>query len=155
MYKSGCVVGAITFFLALGITLVLPFCVPCLALLVGLGAGYLAGVIDKPNLRPVALKNGTIAGAISGAGALIGELTGAVINGFLVGPENAMQIVRSIGLPAIPTMTPELYWISNIGINFCIGLFSVAVMAGLGLLGGMLWWSSHASKATIPPPELN
>ena len=63
MYKSGLIVGIVTLLLALGTTLVFPFCVPCLALLVGLAAGYLAGVFEKPVSLEAARKNGAIAGS--------------------------------------------------------------------------------------------
>jgi hypothetical protein len=152
MIKSGLIVGVITLFLALGITLILPFCVPCLALLVGLAAGYLAGVIDKPGIRPDALKHGAIAGALAGAGGLLGEIIGAVINGLMIGPANAVDVIRSLGLPSVPTLTPQMYWVSNIGVNACVGLFSVAVMAALGVVGGMIWWGSHNSQNSVIPP---
>ena len=49
MTKSGLIFGAVTL-LAAGLTGVisLQICAPCLALFLGLGAGYLAGVFDKP-----------------------------------------------------------------------------------------------------------
>jgi hypothetical protein len=151
MYKSGLIVGIITLLLALGTTLVFPFCVPCLALLVGLAAGYLAGVFEKPVSLDAARKNGAIAGAIGGAGALLGQIIGAVINGYLVGPQNALQILQSFGFSTSPFMTPQFYWISTIGGNCCIGLISVLLMAGMGLLGGLLWWSITGSKSATPP----
>jgi hypothetical protein len=152
MYKSGLIVGIVTLLLALGTTLVFPFCVPCLALLVGLAAGYLAGVFEKPGSLEAARKNGAIAGAIGGAGALLGQIIGAAINGYMVGPENALQILQNFGFPTSTYMTPQLYWASTIGGNCCIGLISVLIMAGMGLLGGLLWWSTAGSKSATPPP---
>lgn len=48
MLKSGLIVGVVMIVLAIGSTLISPLCAPCVALLAGLGAGYLACVFDRP-----------------------------------------------------------------------------------------------------------
>ena len=153
MYRSGLIVGGVSLLLALGVTLLTPCCVPVLALLLGLGAGYLAGVFDKPASRDTARKNGAIAGAIGGMGALLGEMIGAVINANLVGPAQVAQMMQNLGLPTAPGMlTPHFYWTSVIGLNFCLGALAVLVMAGLGLLGGQLWYGRFTANPSPRPP---
>jgi hypothetical protein len=70
MLKSGLIVGAVMLVLSLGGSLITPLCVPCLALIVGIGAGYLAGTFDKPLASGASAQVGAGAGAIAGVGAL-------------------------------------------------------------------------------------
>jgi hypothetical protein len=151
MLKSGWIAAAVSLLLALGVTLVLPYCVPCLALLLGLGAGYLAGVFDRPALKAAAVRSGTLAGLIGGAGVVIGQMGATLINGFSVGPQGMMDLYNTLGItPGVP-VTPQFYWVSLIGGNGCLALVSVGLMAGLGALGGLLWWQVSGQKL-IPPP---
>jgi hypothetical protein len=141
MLKSGLIAGAVTFILALGFTLLSPLCVPCLALFLGLGAGYLAGVFDKPLDNGSSAKSGAGAGALGGVGAIIGQMVGALLNAVIVGPEKAAEMLEQLGLPvATPGGFGSGYWIGVIGSGCCFGLLDVALMAGLGALGGLLWW---------------
>ena len=153
MYKSGLIFGGIMLVVALGVTLVLPYCVPCAALLLGLAAGYVAGVFGKPPGQPVATRSGAIAGAIAGAGVIIGEMIGAIINAVAVGPEKIAQLMQTLGISLGTSMTTGEYWAAQLGVNFCLSLISVVLMAGLGALGGLLWWNATGKKQAVPPPS--
>ena len=150
MYKSGLIFGAVMFIAALVITLFVPYCVPCVALLIGLAAGYVAGVFGKPIDQPGATRSGAIAGAVAGGGVILGEMIGAVINAVMVGPEKITQILQQFGFPSTQ-MTSGEYWAAQLGINCVIALVSVALMAGLGALGGLIWWSATGKKEVLPP----
>ncbi len=152
MVKSGLIFGGVMILGALGVTLLVPYCVPCAALLLGLAAGYAAGAFEKPGEQPRAVRAGALAGLIAGAGGVIGEMLGAVINGFTVGPERAIQILQGLGIQTGVTMTQTSYWASQVGINCCISLLSAAIMAGVGALGGLIWWSAQGKKAGMTPP---
>ncbi len=152
MYKSGLIFGAVMFVVALVVTLILPYCVPCVALLIGLAAGYVAAVWAKPPDQPLATRSGAIAGAIAGAGVIIGEMVGALINAASVGPERMTQLLQQLGITMPVQLSPAEYWAAQLGINLCIALFSVALMAGLGALGGLLWWNANKNKLVAPPP---
>jgi len=158
MLKSGLILGVVALLLAIGAALLSPLCVPCLTLLLGLGAGYLAGAFDKPSEKRGSTKSGAIAGAIGGAGALIGQAVGAVINSQLVGPGGAIQLIRQLGIQlpsgATPADIATGYWGGVIGSTCCLGLFDVALMAGLGALGGLLWWQMSGSKRSGLPPSI-
>ena len=158
MLKSGLILGVVALLLAIGAALLSPLCVPCLTLLLGLGAGYLAGAFDKPSEKRGSTKSGAIAGAIGGAGALIGQAVGAVINSQLVGPGGAIQLIRQLGIQLPSGTTPADiatgYWGGVIGSTCCLGLFDVALMAGLGALGGLLWWQVAGSKRSVLPPSI-
>ena len=141
MLKSGLIAGGVTFVLALGFTLLSPLCVPCLAFFLGLGAGYLAGVFEKPLDNGSSAKSGAVAGAIGGVGAIIGQMGGALLNAVIVGPEKAVKLVEQLGIPvATSNDFGAAYWVGIIGSGCCFGLLDVALMAGLGALGGLLWW---------------
>lgn len=148
MLKSGLIAGAVTFILALGFALLSPLCVPCLALFLGLGAGFLAGVFDKPLDNGSSAKSGAGAGAIGGIGAIIGQMVGAVLNSIIIGPEGAAELMQQLGLPAAdPNNLGASYWVGVIGGGCCFGLLDVALMAGLGALGGLLWWQISGKQS--------
>ena len=151
MLKSGLIFGAIATLLSVVAALVSPLCVPCLAIFLGLGAGYLAGVFDKPIDNGGASRAGALGGLISGIGALLGQLIGAGINGAIVGPENASRIIEQLGLPNAGGDFSTSYWCGLIGGGCCLGIFDIALMAGLGALGGLLWWQISGKKALVVP----
>ncbi len=111
----------------------------------GVFAGYLAGIQEKPKNEGVSAKIGAGAGAIGGVGAMLGQFIGAAINVKLVGPEGALDLLRQFNIPtgsdiAIP------YWSGVVGSACCFGLLNILLMAGLGALGGYLWLQMNGSK---------
>jgi len=157
MFRSGLIIGIIALLLAIGSALLSPLCVPCLALLLGLGAGYLAGTFDKPSDQRGAARVGVIAGALSSIGALAGQSIGALINSQLVRPADALELLRQFGMQVPLGTTPaefaRIFGASMIISTFCLGLFDIFLMAGLGTLGGLLWWQVSGSKRVVLPPS--
>ena len=152
MKKSALISAGIAFvFAAGGSILISPVCVPCLMLVVGLMAGYLAGVFDKPAENKQATKSGALAGLLGGIAALAGQSVGAVANGVLLGPIKTLEVVHQMGLPVgSPAMFREIYWPVLIGMAVCVGLINLAIMAGMGAVGGILWWQVSGKKAGQP-----
>jgi hypothetical protein len=146
MLKSGLIIGVVMLVLTIGVALITPLCVPCLALLAGAGAGYLASVFDKPSASGASAQTGAGAGAIGGVGALIGHLAGGVANVILVGPEGAADLLQGLGLPT--SSAPTGYYAGTIGGTCCFGLVEVLLMAGLGALGGLLWYQIAGKNVT-------
>lgn len=147
MLKSGLIIGVVMLVLTIGVALITPLCVPCLALLAGAGAGYLAGVFDKPSASGASAQTGAGAGAIGGIGALIGHLAGGAANVILVGPEGAANLLQGLGLPT--SIDPTTYYAGAIGGACCFGLVEVLLMAGLGALGGLLWYQITGKNVTM------
>ena len=141
MKKSGFVIGGIAIVFSFALTLLSPFLLPCITPILGIAAGYLAGAFDGYLERPVALRSGAKAAAIAGVGMFLGQVMGAVINGVLVGPEGAAQVLSSFGVATggIGQMS-GIYWISLIVSTGCISLFNIGLMAALGALGVFIWW---------------
>ncbi len=137
MIKAGLILGAVMLVLGIGGSLLSPLCVPCLAVIAGVGAGYLAGVFDKPLTSGGGAKVGAIAGAIGGAGALLGQIIGGILNSMLVDPQTVIDMLEQLGLPA--AYDSSFVQLSQIGGGICFGLLDIVLMAGLGALGGILW----------------
>lgn len=147
MVKSGLIVGAGSFVLALAAgAFVSPLCGLCIGLLGGLAAGYAAGVFDRPAESSSASKSGTGAGAIAGLGVLLGLTIAGVVNSFRFSPQEVADLMQVFGLPV--SGDPTVYYAGLIAGPFCTGLFNVALMAGVGALGGMLWHQTGGKSNT-------
>ncbi len=145
MIKAGLIAAAVALILAIGGSLLLALCVPCISLFLGIGAGYLACHYEPAGDGGSAAKSGAIAGAIGGVGALLGQAIGAVINGVMTGPEVALDFGRQLGID-MPLDAGGLggYWVGVIGAGCCMGFLDLLLMAGLGAVGGLLWWQFTA-----------
>ena len=153
MKKSALIFALVAFVLIIGVSLITPLCTPCMAILVGAAAGYLAGVFDKPITKPAAVKAGALAGLLAGIGAILGQIVGSIINSATVGPEGAEQLMRQFGLNTGGDYATS-YWIAMVASTICFGLLNLAIMAGMGALGGMLWNSFNNKTVTPPPPPV-
>ena len=147
MRKAGLIVGCVALVLGLGAALLSPICVPCLSPLLGLLAGYLAGNYDKALEQRQAIKSGALGGLLAGIGLLAGQVIGAIINVTVVGPMGTARILYQMGIPAgSPARIAEIYWPTVIIFTTCLTILDVALMAGIGLLGGLLWWQINGKK---------
>ncbi len=156
MLRSGLILGGVMLVLGGGLAFFFPLCVPCLALLAGVGAGYLAGLWDRPGDNSRSIQRGAGAGAIGGVGALLGHLIGGLASAAWVGPEGAADMMRQLGLDlGSGTDVGGLgYYFGATLTGCCFGLFEVVLMAGLGALGGLLWWQITGKNqlgGTTPP----
>jgi hypothetical protein len=152
MYKSGIILGVVALVVAFGLTLLSPICTPCGALFLGLGAGYLAGVFEKPLSNGATAKSGAIAGGIGGIGALLGQFIGAAVNVMVLGPEGTSQLMQQMGVDVGSNQAAATsgYWIGVVGSAACVGILNIALMAGLGALGGLLWWQITGKNTAGP-----
>lgn len=153
MIKSGLIVGGVMLLLSLGVGLVSPLCSICVAVLAGLGAGYLANVYENPAFGSGAPARGAGAGAIAGAIAILGQIIAAVINSSQIDPALFTQMFGDQGLT--DEQLQVYLTIGQYGGAFCIGLLNLALMAGLGALGGVLWRQRHNNQMNppmTPPP---
>ncbi len=154
MVRSGLIVGALALIVAAGATLLSPICVPCFAVFLGLGAGYLAGVFDKPPTNAATSKVGAIGGAIGGVGAIIGQVIGAIINSAIMGPEGLQKVYQAFGVPTSGLDLNQTYWIGVVGGTLCFSVLDILAMAGFGAVGGLLWWQSTGKNANNPPAPI-
>ncbi len=142
MVRAGLMLGALALLVSAGATLISPVCAPCVAIFLGLGAGYLASVFDKPTTSAATSKSGAIGGAIGGVGAILGQILGAIINSTIVGPQNLQAIYEKLGVPTSGMNLAQTYWIGMVGGTVCFSVLDVLVMAGFGAVGGLLWWQA-------------
>ena len=158
MKKSALIFGGIAFLLSVGAVLLTPvLALCCIAPFMGLAAGYVAGVFDKPVSSGASSKTGAISGALAGIGAALGQIIGTVLNAFIVGPERAAEFMRNLGVPTSGgSGFASGYWLGMVGGTACFSLLDVLLMAGLGALGGLLWWAISRRKWVLgePPPSV-
>ena len=151
MVKSGLIFGAISFVLVLGsAVLITPFCAPCLGLIFGLAAGYLACVSDKPISSGEGVREGAVAGAIAGSLGFLGGMIGGVINGALLNPSILQAIYNTLGMPNINIDQTTVRIMQLVGAA-CIGLFNIGWMVILGVAGGALWYQITGKQTMLPP----
>lgn len=126
-------------------------CVPCLALVLGAAAGYLACRWREPATEGQSARLGGASGAVSGLGALAGHVVGGLIGAVRLGPVGAASqldsIARSLGVtvPQAPVSVTS-YYASALGSSACCGVFEVFVMAATGALAGVIWYRQARGK---------
>jgi len=139
MIKAGLFGAVVGFIYVMSVTLVSPFCTLCITPLLGLGVGYLASRIDKPFKLETSLSSGGVAGGMTGCGALIGQMLAAVVNGILVTNwQELPNFVKELGLTQFPD-TGE-YWQTTLIANSFCSVLNLALIAGLGIVGGLIWF---------------
>jgi hypothetical protein len=150
MVRSGLIVGGIMLLLVLGASLLTPFCSVCLAIPAGLLAGYLANVFERPGAGAASMAGpvarGAIAGAIAGALAILGQFIGAVINASSIDPAVLSRVF------GVDNLTQQSLWLFQLLGAFCIGLLNLALMAGLGAAGALIWQQIQSRQAPPAPP---
>ncbi len=159
MVRSGLILGGVMLVVGGFLAFLFPLCVPCLALVVGAGAGYLAGQWERPGDNSRAIQRGAGSGAIAGVGAWLGHIFGGLGSAAFVGPEGSVEMLRNLGvdLGAAGAVDPTMYYVSATLTGCCFGLVEVALMAGLGAVGGILWWNmtgKNQGGAAPTPPSL-
>ena len=150
MLKAGLVGAGVSFVLALIAAVMTPCCNPCVAILLGLGVGALAATWERTATSETSAGAGAKAGAIASAGGLIGQMLGAVANGFIVGPSGAAEIYRRLDIQ-VP-MTTQNYWAYNLGGNCLCAVVNFALGAALGAVGGLLWYQLSGKNQPAASP---
>jgi hypothetical protein len=150
MTKSGLIFGAAAFVLILGSAIILtPLCAPCLGLIFGIAAGYVACVFDKPTNSSDCIRKGGIAAAITAGVGFFGSLIGGAINGVIVTPATVESIARSLYITNF-NLTQAQILAYQLILGVLVGVFDVVWMGVLGIAGGTLWYQAVGKKLTIP-----
>ena len=80
---------------------------------------------------------------------MLGQIIGGVINSFMGSPQDYAVMMEQLGMP----FNEAGYWAGRVASVCCGGIFDVLLMAGLGALGGLLWWQfsgkNSANSAVI------
>jgi hypothetical protein len=151
MIKAGLLGAILGFIYVMGITLISPFCTLCIAPLLGIGVGYLAGYIDKPLKLEASLSSGGIAGGMTGFAALLGQMLAAVVNAILVTNwQELLNFVRDLGIVQVPTSVE--YWQMTLTTNSFCSLLNLLLIAGLGIVGGLIWFQRQNKQALPAAP---
>ena len=156
MRRSTWIAGLVGFVAALlGGAVGWQICLPCLGLVLGAGAGYLACRVQAPADQPSATRVGAMAGGLAGAVTLLGSVIGGLGGAAILGPAGAqaeMQtIAKSLGV-AVPLtpLSPITYYGAALASSACCGAAVVFIMALLGALAGMVWF--RQTRGDVPRP---
>ena len=133
-------------------------CSPLAAVAIGLIAGGLCVYFEKPADSEKAAVRGAIAGAIAGVAALVGQTIGGTIIALIVGAGQTPVACIPLLCDQASAPTSQTSWVIGSFFSSCFcGLMLLAAMAGLGALGGMVWFRYTQNKKNNPPsdPGLN
>ncbi len=154
MYKSGLIFGAGMFFLVLFVSVVTsPFCGLCIAVLLGLASGFVAGAFDKPSSSAEATKKGAVAGAITGVMGIAANLIAAVLAGIFYQSNQSVYVSLC---PGTELPDPNVFWVVELGLGVCTAIVNVVLTTGLGVAGSAIWFSTAGKKTSgkLPPTGL-
>jgi hypothetical protein len=150
MIKAGLIGAGIGFVYVMALTLLSPLCTLCLTPLLGVAVGYITGSFDKPVRPEVAVSKGTIAGGIAGAGVVLGQILAALVNGVLVTNSQELPLLmREFGLSETLIINGADYWQTTLAFNSVCSMFNLALIVGLGAVGGVMWLQRHKNRASL------
>jgi hypothetical protein len=150
--KFGLIVGGLAMLVVIPVAALFGICVPLIAAIAGAAAGYLAVSSDKTLPKADGVKTGAMAGGISGACTLIGQVIGGVAVMVIVqvtGTKLAFGSVPSASSEPIELIT---YYAAGVGTVCCLGIVGLALGAGAGALAGLLVSRKGSTPAATPPP---
>jgi hypothetical protein len=128
---------------------------PFAAVLLGLAAGALCVYFEKPLQKDRAMKRGATAGAIAGLAALPAQLLGEIVVALALAGSGKVDI-SLFGLPAASATVDLWNWALNALFAASLyGLTAAAIMAGMGALGGALWFRVYRKQKPEPGTEAN
>jgi hypothetical protein len=158
MTKSGVIMAPITLILVALTALLNSLCCVCsplAAAALGLVAGGLCVYFEKPADAEKSMVRGAITGLIAGGAALIGETVGGTIILLIVGAGQT-PVACLPGLCELASApTSQTSWVLSSFFSSCFcGLVLLPIMAGMGALGGRLWFGYTHKKTNNPPPTI-
>jgi hypothetical protein len=154
MIRSAVILGAISFIYMLVANVAMVPCAPCLAVILGLLAGALAAIFDKPQNVNKAATSGALAGLLAGIGAVAGNTAGLLLRTFVVfTPQTITDMLTQMTGVSYTATEANLYSLIPV---CCCAVTDIALMAGMGALGGYLWhrYQSGKNAAAAKPPAL-
>lgn len=150
MIKAGLLGAVFGFIYTMAITLFSPFCTVCFTPLLGLGVGYLAGWADTPASFEASLRRSAVAGGITGLAVIVGQMAATLVNGVLVtNAEQLPKMLEEFGLGQFAVIDSTQYWQTTIIANSICSVLNLVIVAGLGALGGLIWFQRHHKTASV------
>jgi MFS family permease len=144
MIRAGLVGAVIAIIYVMATSLIYPACSLCLAPLLGIGTGYLAGWFGQSVRTESGLITGIVAGVLTGLGAITGQILGAIVNAVLVTNFEALPVLMTdLGFPQLATIDSSEYWRTLILFNSFCGALNLAIIIGGAVFGNMLWARHH------------
>jgi hypothetical protein len=146
--------AAVTFLSSLTLGVLLAICVPFLGMVWGAAAGILTVTWSKSVAGELSAmtRAGARAGLLAGVGGVLGLVLGMWIQYTQLGGQEAgvffaEELSREFDLPLTTGAAFEAQqWIGFYLVSFCLGLLTLALLAGAGALAARLW----AGRAATP-----
>jgi hypothetical protein len=158
MAKSSVIIAPITFVVVIICALlnnIFCVCSPIAAVVLGLAAGGLCVYFEKPADAEKAAVRGGIAGAISGLVALVAQtISETVALVILSAGKTPVACLPGLCEQASAPTSQAAYIASSFFSSCFCGLMLLAIMAGLGALGGILWHRYGNKAKSIPLPSI-
>jgi hypothetical protein len=153
MTKSLLIVAPVAFVLLILIGFIwVPYVGPCFAIPLGLVAGVLAAVFDRPKTGIRAAARGSIAGSIVGLIAVLGEAI-VIVVGLCGWTLQGMQISNMYGQVYSFRDTATQLAYASVTLLLC-SVTLIAVMTGVGALGSLLGYLVVEKKVHRPPERM-
>jgi hypothetical protein len=155
MIRSGIIVGvlAVVVFSITGILVGL--CEPIEAMIMGLAAGVLAAILDKPGNGKQASLRGGVAGLIASLFSVIGGIAGYLIRTYLVMPSDPSRSLEEQLLGIEQAGGTTTINVSHFVSISCCSVTDVILFAGLGALGGFVWYKVKGDSVKTPTQALD
>ena len=151
MVRSGLILGIIAFIYLLVTNVVMVICTPFEAVCIGILAGALAGILDKPANRKTAIIRGAIAGLIAGIGGILGNLAGQAIRDTgVITPQTITNLTNQLGGQ---TTIENLSTYTTLGVLICCLAADLVLVPASGALGGLIWWMLKGKRAPGSNPN--
>jgi hypothetical protein len=146
--KAGLLGAVVGFVYVMSLTLISPFCTLCVTPLLGFGVGYLTGWFDTPQRSETSLYRGSVAGGITGFGVVAGQMLATVVNAVLVTNwEQLPELAQMLGLSEFMMTDGDQYWQVTLTTNSFCSLFNLLLIAGLGAIGGLIWFQRQDNNS--------
>lgn len=155
MAKSSIIMAVITLIVMVLASVINAFCCVCspmVGAVLGLIAGGLCVYIEKQTDLEKAAVRGAVAGTIAGAAALVGETIGGTISMLVIGSGKTPEACLPGLCDLASAPTSQTSWVLSSFFSSCFcGLVVLAIMAGMGAVGGRLWlWYANRKPKTPP-----
>jgi hypothetical protein len=127
-------------------------CVPCIAVFVALAGGYFGARLARPETQALAGRGGAKVGAIGGLSAFVGHLAGGLVVALGLGPLDIVELGRSLGLDlSAGAASTATSFNTTVGAAAFCGVVEVALMAGAGAVGAIIWYQQQRGQRPLPP----
>lgn len=147
--KFGLIFGIVGLVINIGVSTAVGICGPGVALLAGAAAGFFGAQQERLSAKNDGARAGVLAGVITGAFVLVGQLIAGLIVLTLIQVSGTNTVFGSAPSTSAPAARQLLYYGMGLGSGVCFGVVGIALSA-LGGAGGGYFGTPNPA----PPPSV-